>query len=386
MIINCFSLHTRHWAFRDSSERQYKNLKFYQTPPKEKYLIYGRINSWNFFNWIKNLYMISENFLDEELMQDLHDGKCKLVLEDIEEGQAGEIEWKYLEFFLKALKYPKNCTYLLHGNFRYPKVNKFFEYNPVSYFHSNWPQIHEITKYNPINTQNLFLCYNRLARFHRIILVAELIKEGLFEKGIISFRKIETKNLIEKFTYHERLDLIDSVDKLEKLTPLELEYDLMKENPVYKLTNEHHEHTFLSLVTETITQLEVKGKFESSPINTPIFFSEKTWKPISIGQPFIILASKGHLDFLKKLGYKTFSNWWSEEYDNIDDVHIKIKLIIEELQRLSKLSVGSLKDMRLEMNEVLKHNQMIYNNFRDSVYNSNNESLYKKIQIIWNSF
>ena len=50
-----------------------------------------------------------------------------------------------------------------------------------------------------------------------------------------------------------------------------------------------------------------------------IFISEKTWKPIMVGHPFIMVGNKNNLKFLKDLGYKTFDKWIDESYDDIED-------------------------------------------------------------------
>jgi hypothetical protein len=167
---------------------------------------------------------------------------------------------------------------------------------------------------------------------------------------------------------------------------LDLEFDLTIHNPVDKLNDDHHRQTFLSLVTETLTEDEVKYRSRFVGGHSPVFFSEKTWKPISIGQPFIMIASKGHLAKLKEKGYRTFDRWWSEDYDNIESTHLKIQRIMEVMVTLSRLNVDQLKNMRQEMQHVLIHNQIVYNQYRDIHNDSQPEPLFRLIQNIWSSF
>jgi len=337
-----------------------------------KYLLYLKFSAWSIHNGkIYDFLNIGDHF------RDIKNNKCKLVIEDAWEGPIGEPQWKVLDFFMKEKKYPMDSVCLISGNHQIPSKKYMFTYHPVSFFHSNWAQYHSISMFNPINDKNLFLCYNRIPRLHRQILICELMKEDLFNKGIVSFRKITAENNLIKESH--RHDLLDQSLFLETITPLYLDTNLEQENPVLKLNEDHHSSTFLSLVTETLTEYEV-NKF------SPIFFSEKTWKPISIGQPFIILASKGHLEYLKNLGYKTFNNWWSEEYDALDNVDLKISLIVKEIKKLSQLSTRQLSEMRLEMREILIHNQNVYNEYRNRMNNKNEESLYKIIKSIWESF
>jgi hypothetical protein len=47
------------------------------------------------------------------------------------------------------------------------------------------------------------------------------------------------------------------------------------------------------------------------------FFTEKTWKPIAFGHPFILYSNPYSLAQLKELGFKTFSAFWDETYDEL---------------------------------------------------------------------
>ena len=89
---------------------------------------------------------------------------------------------------------------------------------------------------------------------------------------------------------------------------------------------------------------------------------------------------------LKKIGFRTFDQWWSEDYDNEDDINVKLKLIMAELVRLSHLSTTDLINLRKEMTDVCKHNQEVYNIFRKLHNDQPNEPLYRIIKEIWNSF
>jgi hypothetical protein len=47
--------------------------------------------------------------------------------------------------------------------------------------------------------------------------------------------------------------------------------------------------------------------------------TEKTFKPIALGMPFVLSAPASSLQYLKNYGFKTFDSVWSEEYDTITD-------------------------------------------------------------------
>lgn len=110
--------------------------------------------------------------------------------------------------------------------------------------------------------------------------------------------------------------------------------------------------SFVYLITETV------GDYPYP------YFSEKTWKAILSSMPFILVGSKHSLKKLHEFGFKTFSQWWSEDYDNCKYVADRIKLITLELKKLCELDYTELEHYRFQMQEILIHNQTHIREFR----------------------
>ena len=83
--------------------------------------------------------------------------------------------------------------------------------------------------------------------------------------------------------------------------------------------------------------------------------NEKTGRPIIARTPFIAYAGKDFLKNLKKLGFKTFNRWWSEDYDNYNGVQ-RICRILKEIKTISNYSIDQLQLIYKEMTPVLQHN------------------------------
>jgi hypothetical protein len=60
-----------------------------------------------------------------------------------------------------------------------------------------------------------------------------------------------------------------------------------------------------------------------------IFVTEKTYKPIQLGHPFMTIGCQGTLDFLRHNGFETFDNWFDESYDQIENVQSRINRVME---------------------------------------------------------
>lgn len=96
--------------------------------------------------------------------------------------------------------------------------------------------------------------------------------------------------------------------------------------------------------------------------------TEKTWRPFICRTPFITLGPRGFLANLRRLGFRTFSQWWDESYDedaDLDNGRIAIRSIQQTQQRLSKLSVSELEGMYIDMQATLEHNYQTFVNLKE---------------------
>lgn len=84
-----------------------------------------------------------------------------------------------------------------------------------------------------------------------------------------------------------------------------------------------YESTYYSMVVETYQEYEV-------------FVTEKTFKPIMYGHPFMIYGAQGILKNLQDNGFHTFPELFDERYDDEPDPVARAKLIIEQIKNLDK--------------------------------------------------
>jgi hypothetical protein len=65
--------------------------------------------------------------------------------------------------------------------------------------------------------------------------------------------------------------------------------------------------------------------------------TEKTFKPIAMGMPFVIVGTQGSLRYLRSYGFKTFGDLWDESYDDEPDDSLRIEKIAQVLKLLDDL-------------------------------------------------
>ena len=95
--------------------------------------------------------------------------------------------------------------------------------------------------------------------------------------------------------------------------------------------------------------------------------TEKTFKPIALGMPFVIVGTQGSLEYLRSYGFRTFGDVWDESYDLAED-DVRIERIASLLRSLDELSTEAKQDLFDQAQEVIEHN---WNHF----YNGNFEAV-----------
>lgn len=82
---------------------------------------------------------------------------------------------------------------------------------------------------------------------------------------------------------------------------------------------------------------------------------EKILRPIFTKTPFLVQGPDHFLTRLKKIGFKTFSNYWDEGY-NEDPADYQIREIFLLIDKISQYNAADLEKMYDDMKPILEHN------------------------------
>jgi hypothetical protein len=216
-----------------------------------------------------------------------------------------------------------------------------------------------------------FISYNRIignSRIYRAFFVSLLQQKNLLEFGNISFSKtcpmhgalfpsaqmIANKYNLDNDYFTKSFQQIDQLPDLRIDSPIndQIENKSYTLGSIPKLIE-----SFVHVVTETCFW------------DTKKHLTEKIFKPIVSKQPFLLLGCKDNLAYLREYGFKTFSSWWSEDYDQCSDPFKRIEMVVQILNDLSNLSNHRLENLLLEMEDVLEHNYNLFysKNFVDNI-------------------
>ena len=215
-----------------------------------------------------------------------------------------------------------------------------------------YKDINVVTEYKPL--QHKFICANRLIdekRSYRIKFLNMLdVSQGqysLLEQDPNTHRtpwEIYPDNQIEPHSFDEH-DNSSAWINFENWSNNEVE---CFEPSIWK-------SSFLHVVPETVVDR--------------IHLTEKIFKPIVLKQPFVLLNGAGGLEYLRSYGFKTFSDFWSEEYDTIDNLDQRLQSAANVVNYVGSCSLSELEQMRDKMKPILEHNyNWFYNGFADKCW------------------
>ena len=163
----------------------------------------------------------------------------------------------------------------------------------------------------------------------------------------LKLKKFDMKSIKDDKVIEEYEKYSDGL--IEKL-PLQLDKDFKTCHSVTHFNINHYLDTYFTICTEShCTDREESGN--------ALAFTEKTLKPIMNFHPFILVANAGSLKHLKEYGFKTFSPFIDESYDDIVETNKRLVKVMNEVERVCKIPESALKDIYKDLLSKVVHNQ-----------------------------
>jgi hypothetical protein len=89
---------------------------------------------------------------------------------------------------------------------------------------------------------------------------------------------------------------------------------------------------------------------------TTFYVDEKIWRPMLALTPFMVQGPANLIKNLRRIGFKTFHSWWDEGYSEDPD-DCQVGCILDNVNRISRLSIWELQAMYQDMRPTLEHNR-----------------------------
>ena len=204
------------------------------------------------------------------------------------------------------------------------------------------PELRNITK--------TFTAPNRIIggrRQHRLLLLYHLFKNNLTNNWISCPAVCPGENISIAEASQSLVSTYADIQQVFSAQSLPLDFPNEKGHPMHSnrlsLFDQVSE-SLLYVVTETVAQ----GRRQH--------LTEKTFKPICMQIPFVIVGTAGCLEYLKSYGFQTFGNLWDESYDTeLDDVQ-RIEKISKLLKDLDNLTVKERQQLYTASIPIVQHN------------------------------
>jgi hypothetical protein len=327
------------------------------------------LHGWNLIDAI--------DFIPEEIRDRIRSGNVTLLLNNSHEAFHDPIEFIYRYFVMDLNFPPANIRLLTESASIMEEVDRVSKVFNKPYIQVEWLRIFEynvkqstrIKDYRKLNTLEIkeydkkFLSLNRRWRQHRPMLVGLLELHGVLDKGYVSFCKNvdgqtwdNVYGIIEGSTQYCDPNMYElfqnNRDRLENIPDMFLDTPELHINQVQVDNNldYHYENTYFSVVSET-------NYFKE--LGEGLFLSEKVFKPILRCHPFVLVSRPHSLKKLKELGYKTFSPYIDERYDEEVNDYLRLRMIVDEIARLSNLSEPMLIEFLTAVKEIVEYNYQL---------------------------
>ena len=219
-------------------------------------------------------------------------------------------------------------------------VCKKYDWKSYYYFFHGWAALDWYRGYNrtflisPWQERTItktFLAPNRIVageRQHRLEMLYWIFKLGLTNNHISCPAVCPAENI----------PIIDAIESLQNRYS-DIRSVFQNQSLPMNFANEtdHPMHScWLSLFDESAESL-LYLVTETVATGHRHHLTEKTFKPIAMGMPFIIVGTQGSLRYLRSYGFKTFGDLWDESYDDEPDDHKRIEKIARVLELLESL-------------------------------------------------
>ena len=197
-----------------------------------------------------------------------------------------------------------------------------------------------------------FLFLNGRGRWHRRWLIQKWQNNELLDRALWTNLDLACgpiKLLPPQYEVDRYSDRIAAVDRDQRYA----KHDLFAQEwgEIY-LNVAAYLDTYFSVVTETVFDWPYS------------FRTEKIWKPIVIGHPWIAVSNCGFYRDLRNMGFRTFDGVIDESFDSIENDRQRLRRISEVVEDLAQQDLAAFLD---STREVCIYNQYHYQQCREQV-------------------
>jgi hypothetical protein len=245
---------------------------------------------------------------------------------------------------------PRDCYVFISANTKAADIKQFL-YFPDHEFFFRCVNRHQLPDNSDRTFNADFTVINRLNKWWRASVMSDLQFHGLLETAIWSYNTAGGDITESENDNPIMIDVVPGWrERTRAMTKTQTFCDGLtsqQQNDHHYVNNELYRVSRCSLVLETHFDVDQSHG---------AFLTEKTFKPIKYGQPFVIIGGPGSLQALRDSGYRVFDHVLDNRYDTIVDNTERYFAIRNTVD-----TATTNKSLYAMCREDIIHNQLIFN-------------------------
>jgi hypothetical protein len=216
----------------------------------------------------------------------------------------------------------------------------------------------------PARRERAFICLNRAPRHNKLFFLLSLVRDGLWDRGFISFsgfdktfnpyaksrHKLGDEMLAEPGFEDLAAELVTHIPALHAKGSIVLGVDegadeghVLNNATIEDPPLPERDQSWFTVVTET----EFSGARR---------VTEKPFKSMLNFHPTLMIGTERSLELIRELGFQTYDGYFDEAYDQEPDPRRRFDMAYAEVRRLCALSDEQLYAMEQQIAEVMTFN------------------------------
>ena len=192
------------------------------------------------------------------------------------------------------------------------------------------------------NISRDFLIYNRAwsgTREYRLKFAELVVQQDLQDHSAMRFNPQDNGQHYRGHVYHNPAFTVDTI--------LEDHFE----------PNTHDATASADYASSDYISTGIEIVLETLFDDTRQHLTEKILRPIACGQPFMLAATPGSLQYLRDYGFRTFSPLINETYDTLQDPVARLEAITLEMRRIADMPTHEKQSLFDQLREIAQHNR-----------------------------
>jgi hypothetical protein len=256
---------------------------------------------------------------------------------------------------------PTDCYRFISGNTQADNIDNFvyFADHELFYWRNSivWNDIPQIgCEPHPFPRNREFTLLSRVHKWWRSTIVSHLYHNQLLGNSYWSYGNVDIGDQFcdNPIQLHQFPGLDNRMKEFLSNGPYKCDnQNELEHNSHWMFVPEHYADSYCHLVLETF--------FDADGSNG-CFISEKVFKPIRHGQPFVVFGTPHTLKTLRRLGYRTYDYAIDTSYDDIEDNTERFCKVVESVRKVFNQDMHA---WYMSMWDDMQYNRQLYISTQD---------------------